>query len=72
MKRNDELEAILLQLWPTSEKSSTPQLFGRYRESHYIFCEVSAGQGGAQKRLLRRNFSRHLMKPEDARKGNMN
>ena len=35
------------------------------------FCNVPAGRGAAQKRLLRRNLSRHLMKTEDARKGNM-
>ena len=28
------------------------------------FCKVPAGLGAAQKRLLRRNLSRHLMKPK--------
>ena len=35
MKWTDKLEAVLMQLWWTSERSSTLQVFGRYRESHF-------------------------------------
>ena len=87
VKRNDELEAVLLQLWPWNGMTSWrlfSRSFGRRvrrvvhpnysegtRKVITFFCEVPAGRGGAQKRLLRWNFSRHLMKTEDARKGNM-
>ena len=66
MKWNDRLQAVLMQLWWTSENSSTRQQFGRYCH----FAKFLQDEVQPRSVFFVGSFPR-TMKTEDAGKGNM-